>query len=310
MSSIGIETFIKHITTSINIRKQFSADVILDFYCFCQSNKDEHKISYHTSCQHDNIDHLLKDLPNFNNYSKEFEKTLLDELKFLKKKRVEEKIMLDAERAFVCEYNMYYPRNTPYGIFNPEPLMPINNTLRTIMTRYDHLLINLRHHSPSFNSKLSTIWNLLTDEEKIIWIKPKKLGNPYTKWISLYSHMVKEVYPNTSNSELYKLMGPIWTNINSLLDYGELLEYNTNYYASYIKYTDDEKNVAREKNEFIMIRVMNTHRKALEITKKFIHMKRFLKLCKSEKFNKYFWNPKNMGGKWHINKMTKEFSKL
>ena len=308
MSSIGIETFIKHITTSINIRKQFSADVILDFYCFCQADKKQNKISYHVSSHHDDIEHLLNDLPNFNNYSKEFENALLDELKFLKKKRVEEKVMLDAERGFIAEYSMYAPHNNLY--VNREFIIPIHDTLKFIINKYDHLLINLRHHSPSYNSKLNEIWMKLKDEEKSVWIKPKNLGNPYTKWISLYSHMIKEVYPHTSNSQLYKFMGPLWTRIKEVVEYGELLEYNTGYYTSYIKYTDDEKNKARQHNEFIMLKIMAKHKRALAITKKFIHMKRFLKLCKSEAFNKYFWNPKNMGGKWHINKMTNEFSKL
>jgi hypothetical protein len=205
---------------------------------------------------------------------------------------------------------MYYPRSGVTVYLNPEFINPAHNILRSIHNRFDHLLVNLRHHGPSFNSKLNKIWDLLTDEEKAIWIKPKKLGNPYTKWISLYSNIVTEVYPNTSNSQLYKFMGPIWTSIKDSLKYGELIEYNKMYRFSYIKYTEDEKNKAREHNEFIMIRVMSSHKKALAITKKFIHMKRFIKLCKSEAFNKYFWNPKNMGGKWHMNKMTKEFNKL
>lgn len=35
---------------------------------------------------------------------------------------------------------------------------------------------------------------------------------------------------------------------------------------------------------------------------------KFINLCKSRQFNEYFWNPKNMGGRWHINKMNKMIS--
>jgi hypothetical protein len=37
-------------------------------------------------------------------------------------------------------------------------------------------------------------------------------------------------------------------------------------------------------------------------------LRRFVRLCKSRSFNQYFWNPKNMGGQWHMNRMLKEWA--
>lgn len=37
-------------------------------------------------------------------------------------------------------------------------------------------------------------------------------------------------------------------------------------------------------------------------------LRRFLRLCKTRSFNQYFWNPKNMGGQWHMNRMLKEWT--
>jgi hypothetical protein len=35
---------------------------------------------------------------------------------------------------------------------------------------------------------------------------------------------------------------------------------------------------------------------------------KFVRLCKTRSFNEYFWNPKNMGGKWHANRILKEWN--
>jgi hypothetical protein len=289
MSAISVKQFVEHIMKSKQFREKYSADVLLDFFNY--TNKKKFPVAYHYRLKY-LLDEICTDNTTF---SKEFYDDLINELDELKNKKKDDKIIRDAQFSMwsVCISN--------------------NNIMQ-----YYHYLVNkyeINREVVRYNGvevirldEIQKLWTYMNKEERSLWIKPSNQGNPYTKWITIYKNKVLEVYPNTKDKQLYSLMGSIWTSIKGNIKYAELREYT--YEAPYIEYTDDEKILAHNLNSYLIKELMDTHRKALETMKKYIHMKRFIKLCKSEEFNKYFWDPKNMGGKWHINKMKKMCSEL
>jgi len=286
MSYFTVKAFVEHILKSKQFRKKYSADILLDFHNYCHKKTDKDRTSYTTGYRHSKISLLLDELREDNTlFSKDFYNDLINELSEMKKKRKEEQCIVIAKLELSAA------------------------TQRTEL--HDYVSKLFRNYSITISysiDNVSKLWDCMNDDEKSVWIKPSNQGNPYTKWISIYKNKVLEVYPNTKDKQLYSLMGSIWTSIKGNIKYAELREYT--YDAPYMKYTEDEKIVAHNLNTYLIKELMNKDRDELEIMKKYIHMKRFIKLCKSEEFNKYFWDPKNMGGKWHINKMEKMCSEL
>jgi len=290
MSAISVKQFVEHIMKSKQFREKYSADILLDF--FNHTNKKKFPVAYHYRLKY-LLDEICKEKSKFPNG---FYDDLLNELNGLKNKKKDEKSIRDAQFTM---WTMCISKNTIRQLYHY--LVNKYKINRTDIVRYNGTeVIRL--------DEIKELWTYMDKSERSLWIKPSNQGNPYTRWITIYKNKVLEVYPNTDEIELYRTMGPIWTSIKDKIKYAELCEYT--YEAPYIKYTEDEKIVSHNLNTYLIKELMNKHRKALEIMKKYIHMKRFIKLCKSEKFNKYFWDPKHMGGKWHINKMKKMCNEL
>ena len=296
MSSLDIEKFIKHITTSKKLREQFTADVILDFYYYCHLNNSSYRFSHiDNSYEFGDINNLIREIPKLQNFSDDFKNALLDEYKFLMDK-IDEEQMID---RFICEYNLYYEYDIEKRHYNSESILlrcldknknsisniinyiinyenlnqekiinnqqlynkvPIHSTLQLIMNKYNHLLGDYRPYSINFNKKVCEIWDLLTDEEKSVWKKSPEiyclLLRAKIRWETLYSYLVREAYPNINNCEFNRIMNILWDTVNKELNYADLIKYNIKYTYSYIEYTDDEKNKARRYNDFIMFQCL------------------------------------------------------
>jgi hypothetical protein len=292
MSAISVKQFIEHIMKSKQFREKYSADVLLDF--FNHTHNKKYKVAYNRRIKY-LLDEICEDNTTF---PKEFYNDLLNELNELKNKKKNEKIIRQGQT------NMLRSLDDPYLYIRIG-----KNYFTNLANKYnidsDEILVHKRIET------IRELWYLMDESERSLWIRPSNQRNPYTKWISIYKNKVLEVYPNTTNTQLYHFMGNIWTYIwkhDLAVCYDELYEYTR--FPPYTKFTEKEIKYAHRVNTIIIEHVMKLHRKALETIKKYIHMKRFVKLCKSEEFNKYFWDPKNMGGKWHINKMKKMCSEL
>jgi hypothetical protein len=285
MSTTSVNIFVKHIINSEKFREKYSAGTLLDFFNYTNEKKFTVPYNMRLSCMLDDISH------NDSQFSKEFHNDLLGELAQLKNKKKDDKIIKDALDM------MWYMCHPHMGMTNY-----FNNLANKYNIESDEILVHRR------SGTIRKLWSLMDNNERSLWIKPSNHGNPYTKWISIHKQLVLEVYPNTNEKELYRIMGPIWTSMKNNIRYAQLREYTN--YAPYRKYTEDEKNDAFRINRTMVQVLMCNHKRALETMKKYIRMKRFIKLCNSDAFNKYFWNPINMGGKWHINKMKKMCSEL
>jgi hypothetical protein len=271
MTYIKYRPFIIRVIKSDTFRKKYSGETLLEFY----------KMSKQTF----NFKELLESVARCsNNYSKEFNDDLVAEIKAYKHDEKCIRIAIKASEDFITSY---YHRVMPQyydNLFNKYSSIFTNNELDS----YERIII---------------LWNSMSDNEKSIWMPPSKKVNPYIRFVKLYKNKVLEIYPKSSIGELSHIMGKLWNMILPNIRYAELLDVSNK--APYVEFSLEDKQQANLVNRTMVSVLLNKDRRALQTIKKFIHMKRFLKLCKSVSFNQYFWNPNNMGGRWHIRNMTK-----
>jgi hypothetical protein len=277
MTSVIYKPFINHIIKSDTFRKKYSSDTILEFY------KVFNSINSFTK--------LLKFISEYpNKFSNEFYEDIKYEIEIYIHDTKCEQIATKAADDFRSSY------------FNGE----IPQYFNDLFNKYCNA-INNKENVTQWN-RIRKLWDCMNEKELAIWIPPARKNNPYTRFIQLYKNKVLEVYPNTTFSELARIMGQLWNMIKPNIRYAELLDVNDR--APYVEFSLQQKQEANLVNRTMVGVLLNKDRRALLTVKKFVRMRKFLKLCKNESFNKYFWNPKNMGGRWHIHKMTNMLSEF
>jgi hypothetical protein len=292
--SITTETFINHIIFSNKIRVSFSADILLDFIQFTQYHYTENDTSNNFNKFRTPLK-LLKVIKKSNKFTNEFIDTLEHEYTNLIVLKKEQNIINKAKDDYI-NYHMNI------DVFDD------GNTTTIPVYFYNKVISHINPLKHSIKD-YETRWNNLTDDEKIIWIKPSNLKNTYTKWFSRYSPMIREAYPNINDNELISLAKYIWGTIKNYLNFYEFREYY-HYKAPYIRLPETFITESVLKNIRVLESCLENYKKAVNIIEKFMYIRRFIKLCNSKSFNEFFWNPNNIGGHWHINKMTKMLSEL
>ena len=267
MAVIYVDTFINHIISSNKFRERFKDDILDKFSTFYKEDNDT--ILYKPK----NIGELFNALLETDIFNNEFKDAIYDEYK-----------ILYGREEFMNSYlsgsnNNIYPSYFREIIENYE-------------IKIDELTIN----------KVYEIWdNNMTNKERSLWIEPEEEDDIYLLWKRKYRKMVLEYYPNSSRKELENMMNKLWnTSIKDNVRCAELRKYSDR--IPYIEYENIEIEEAIKVNRTMIKFYLYKHKRALSTIKKYIRMIKFLRLCKSERFNDYFWREENMGGKWNKNR--------
>jgi hypothetical protein len=243
--TINISTFIKDIINSKDICAKFGADVILDFIDITSNVQ----WSYH------NYTKLNKTLVNSGKFSQSFIQTINDEYYGI----VQTKTNKINNNNGLAYYLAFHTKKA-----NEISIQDYSKTIE--LYHYGTIVstINLQEDIGfSDNFSISDVfclkWSKLSVEEQQKWIPSRKV-NCYTRWISIYSDMIKVYYECFLNTklegiELYKKMGKIWTEIKHELNKDEFNDYTQD--VPGLKISDSYKRHARVKNELLLIRYIN-----------------------------------------------------